>query len=300
MDIDLPARNLTLNAGMFSPSVTVGFRHLVLALGGIVDLSRVPGMPEHAFLMKSIGDAQELRGAVIDRLEEANLQRDEAAIKRLLTFVVVGGGYSGVETAGQILDLIQGINRFYPRIARPDYRVILIHSGAHLLPEISEDLGRYCEKNMIAPRRRDHPQRPRHLDDRQQGDPRRRPRPREPHGRLDRRQRAATPSSSTSARRNNIPTEKARIITDATMRVQGFDNLWAAGDCAAVPMAAAKEPPAEADGRSAMPGSPLRRRNIVRPTAQFAYRQGIVPREKSGQYPQGRRSHPPRPFTFKG
>ena len=120
VDIDLPARTLILNAGLFSPSITVGFDHLVLTLGGIVDLSRVPGMPEHAFLMKTIGDAQELRGAVIDRLEEANLQRDEPLIKRLLTFIVVGGGYSGVETAGQILDLIQGINRFYPRIARKD------------------------------------------------------------------------------------------------------------------------------------------------------------------------------------
>jgi len=110
MEVDLPDRTLTLNAGMYSPTVTLGFGHLVVAMGGIVDLSRVPGMPEHAFLMKTIGDAQELRGAVIDRLEEATLQRDEATIKRLLTFVIVGGGYSGVETAGQILDLIQGIN----------------------------------------------------------------------------------------------------------------------------------------------------------------------------------------------
>ena len=94
----------TLNAGHVQPQLTIGFDHLVVALGGIVDLSRVPGMPEHAFLMKSIGDAQELRGAIIDRLEEANLQTDEAAIKRLLTFVIVGGGYSGVETAAQMLD----------------------------------------------------------------------------------------------------------------------------------------------------------------------------------------------------
>lgn len=67
LDIELPARTLRLNAGQFSPEITVGFKHLVVALGGVVDLSRVPGMPEHAFLMKSIGDAQELRGAIIDR-----------------------------------------------------------------------------------------------------------------------------------------------------------------------------------------------------------------------------------------
>ena len=110
----------------------------MLALGGIVDLSRVPGMPEHAFLMKTVGDAMELRGAIIDRFEEANLQTDEAAIKRLLTFVIVGGGYSGVETAGQILDLIEASRAFTRASRRPDYRVVLVHSGAHLLPEISE------------------------------------------------------------------------------------------------------------------------------------------------------------------
>jgi NADH dehydrogenase len=298
IEVDLPARTLTLNAGMFSPSVTVGFGHLVLALGGIVDLSRVPGMPEHAYLMKSIGDAQELRGAVIDRLEEATLQQDETAIKRLLTFVVVGGGYSGVETAGQILDLIQGINRFYPRIARPDYRVILVHSGKHLLPEISEDLGRYCEKNMLA---------------------------RGVEIILNARVTSMTASKVTLGsgqvlesytvvstvgnaphpiivdlcKQNNIPTEKARIITDPTMRVQGFDHLWAAGDCAAVPMAAAKGASKQTSSDAAMPGSPFAAKEYCPPTAQFAYREGICLGKNLADILKGT-SNPPRPFKFKG
>jgi NADH dehydrogenase len=298
MEVELPERTLTLNAGIFSPPVTVGFKHLVVALGGIVDLSRVPGMPEHAFLMKSIGDAQELRGAVIDRLEEANLQRDEATIKRLLTFVVVGGGYSGVETAGQILDLIQGINRFYPRIARKDYRVILVHSGKHLLPEINEDLGAYCEKNMRA---------------------------RGVEIILNARVMSMTASKVTLGngqvlesytvvstvgnaphpilidlcKKNNIPTEKARIITDATMRVEGFENLWAAGDCAAVPMEAAKTAPKQASADAAMPGSAFAPRKYCPPTAQFAYRQGICLGRNLADILKGA-SNPPRRFTFKG
>jgi len=301
MDIDLPSRTLTLNAGIFSPTITVGFGHLVLSLGGIVDLSRVPGMPEHAYLMKSIGDAQELRGAVIDRLEEANLQRDPDSIRRLLTFVIVGGGYSGVETAGQILDLIQGINRFYPRIARRDYRVILIHSGAHLLPEISEDLGRYCEKNML------HRGVEIILNARVTsmtaskvtlGDGR----VLETHTVVSTVGNAPNPIIVDLCKTNKIPTEKARIITDATLRVEGFDNLWAAGDCAAVPMALSKEAArqaAVAKTDAAMAGSPFAPRKYCPPTAQFAYRQGICVGKNLANILKGAAT-PPQPFTFKG
>src|SRR4051812_33074209 len=102
--IDLTARKLTVQAGDFTGPPEISFRHLVLTLGGIVDLSRVPGMPEHALLMKNVGDALKLRGAIIDRFEEANVETDPECQRRLLTFVVVGGGYSGVETAGQLLD----------------------------------------------------------------------------------------------------------------------------------------------------------------------------------------------------
>jgi len=297
MDIDLPARSLTLDAGMYSPSITVGFNHLVIALGGIVDLSRCPGMPEHAFLMKSIGDAQELRGAIIDRLEEANLQRDEASIKRLLTFVVVGGGYSGVETAGQMLDLIQDINRFYPRIARPDYRVILVHSGKHLLPEISEDLGRYCEENMkqrgveiiLNARVTSMTASKVTLGDGTVL---------ETHTVVSTVGNAPNPILIDLCKRNNIPTEKARIITDASMRVNGFENLWAAGDCAAVPMAMkpGMEKPA---GDAAMPGSPFAAKKYCPPTAQFAYRQGICLGKNLADILKGA-SRPPRTFAFTG
>ena len=291
MEIDLPGRSLTLDAGLYSPSICIGFKHLVIALGGIVDLSRVPGMPEHAFLMKSIGDAQELRGALIDRLEEANLQQDEAAIKRLLTFVVVGGGYSGVETAGQMLDLIQDINRFYPHIARPDYRVVLIHSGAHLLPEISEELGRYCEKNMtgrgveliLNARVTSMTSGKVTLGD---------GRIIETHTVVSTVGNAPHPILVNLCKKNNIPTDKARIITDATLRVQGFENLWAAGDCAAVPMAARK-------GETAMTASPFAPRKYCPSTAQFAYRQGICLGKNLADILKGA-SNPPRTFTFTG
>jgi NADH dehydrogenase len=303
MEIDLPGRSLTLDAGMFSPSVTVCFRHLVIALGGIVDLSRVPGMPEHAFLMKTVGDAQELRGAIIDRLEEANLQEinprgDQAAIKRLLTFVIVGGGFSGVETAGQMLDLIQDINRFYPRIARPDYRVILIHSGAHLLPEISEDLGRYCEKNIstrgveliLNARVTSMTAGKVTLSTGQVI---------ETHTVVSTVGNAPHPILVELCKKNNIPTEKARIITDASLRVEGFENLWAAGDCAAVPMAVKKGAAQQPKAGAPMPGSPFAPQKYCPPTAQFAFRQGICLGKNLADILKGA-SNPPRTFTFTG
>jgi len=298
MDIDLPARLLTLNAGEFSPTLTVGFRHLVLGLGGIVDLSRVPGMPEHAFLMKSIGDAQEIRGAIIDRLEEATLQRTEADVKRLLTFVIVGGGFSGVETAGQILDLIYGIHRFYPRLARPDYRVVLIHSGAHLLPELNEDLGRYCEKNLtgrgieiiLNARCTSMTASKITLGD---------GRVIESHTVVSTVGNAPHPLLLDLCKKNNIPVEKGRVITDATLRVQGFDNFWAAGDCAAVPMAAGKGAAKQAAADSMMPASPFAAQRYCPPTAQFAYRQGVTLGKNLADILKADNT-PPRPFTFTG
>src|SRR5204863_6327274 len=77
-----------------------------------------------------------------------NLEADPANQARLLTIVVVGGGYSGVETAGQILDLALEMSDSYSRLRRDQVRVVLIHSGDHLLPEISASLGRYAEENL--------------------------------------------------------------------------------------------------------------------------------------------------------
>ena len=144
--IDLENRIITLNGGMFTPHVTVGFEHLMLAPGAGVDLSRTPGMGEHAYLMRTVGDAMKLRAAIISRLEEANLITNPKLRKELLSFVIVGGGYSGVETAGQIQDLILGARRFYENIEPDEPSVTLIHSGDRLLGMLSDSLGTYTGK----------------------------------------------------------------------------------------------------------------------------------------------------------
>lgn len=274
-DISVKENRLELTAGHFTRGVQIGFDHLVFALGGTVDLSRVPGMPEHAYLMKNVGDAQLLRAAVIDRLEEANFHADEAVIRRLLTFVVVGGGYSGVETAGQLNDLIQGVYRFYPRLRQFGFKVVLIHSRAHLLPEVSESLGAYCESDL---------------------------RSRGVEVMLEERVNAVTASkvflqsgriieSNTVvstvgnaphplivrlSERGTISCERGRIQTGPDMRVLNQEKLWAAGDCAAVPKAGGGNCP---------------------PTAQFALRQGTLLGKNVAAVLEGGDT---KPFTFTG
>ncbi len=287
--IDLPQRRLALNAGNFTGEINIGFQHLVVTIGGIVDLSRVPGMPEHAFLMKSVGDAIELRGAIIDRLEEATLCSDEAEARKLLTFVIVGGGYSGVETAGQILDLIQGIHKFYPRLAIPEFRVILIHSGPHLLPEISETLGHYCEKNMrergveiiLNARVTAMTSSKVALGD---------GRTIETHTVVSTVGNAPHPLVLDLCQKNNLECLKGRIATDSMMRVKGQKNLWAAGDCAAVPL----WDPVAMQKKLGDEKAPAK---FCPPTAQFAYRQGLLLGKNLADELAGRSL---KPFKFTG
>src|SRR5580692_4781009 len=109
--IDWASKTLLLDGGRFTRDHKVGFRHLVLALGSVTDMGAVPGMPEYGWPMKDVSDALRLRAALINRLEEANLVEDGETRTRLLTFVIVGGGYTGVETAGQVLSFLEQAHR---------------------------------------------------------------------------------------------------------------------------------------------------------------------------------------------
>ncbi len=280
--IDLAARCLTLDAGDYTPDISVEFGHLAMAPGSIVDLSRVPGMPEHAYVLKNVGDALEYRSAIIDRFEEANFQSDPATVRRLLTFVVVGGGYSGVETAGQVHDLIIGINRLYPRIAQEDYRVVLVHSREHLMPEVSESLAIYCEKTMRARglelllgcRVQAMTASKVILDNGESIDT---------HTVLSTVGNAAHPLI-VSLCEQGVTNVRQRLTTDPQLRVTGADRLWAAGDCAAVPMVGG-----EHDDQRAEKTCP--------PTAQFALREGTTMGRNIARSLRGRELES---FTFTG
>lgn len=251
-EIDLDGKRLWVDAGVYTSNVCVEFDQLVLALGGVVDLSRVPGMPEHGLVLKNVGDALRLRRTLIHRLEEANLATDPGTVRRLLTFVVVGGGYSGVETAGQILDLVADVKCLYQNLSDQSARVVLVHSGPFLLQDIGERLGRYAEEQLRA-RGLEILLNTRvgaitatkvFLQDRSSI---------ESCTVVSTVGNAPHPLLVAMAAKKGLETIKGRIVTEPTLQVKGHPWLWAAGDCAAVPM-------------GDQPTCP--------PTAQFALRQG--------------------------
>ena len=124
------------------------YDQLVLACGTNANLDVVRGMSSYALPLKTLGDALFLRNRIIARLEQAELQPDAALRRWLMSFVVVGGGFSGVETTGELADFLHASLRYYKRIRREDVRIVLLHSGERLLPEISASLGAFTLRKM--------------------------------------------------------------------------------------------------------------------------------------------------------
>jgi NADH dehydrogenase len=118
---------------------------LVIALGGETNFFGIPDLSDHAFTIKTLGDAIILRNHVINMLEQADVEDEDENLKTsLLTFVIVGGGFSGVETVGELNDFIQdSIRHYYHNIKRENARVILVNSGTRVLPEVTEDLSEF-------------------------------------------------------------------------------------------------------------------------------------------------------------
>ena len=127
---------------------TLSYDHLVIACGRSVNLGSVPGMSDHAFPLKSVGDAMALRAHVIQQLENAEVCSDPVQRRWYLSFIIVGGGFSGVEVAGEINDLVRHSRRFYPNISAEEISVTLVHSGDHILPELSLELRTFAEHEM--------------------------------------------------------------------------------------------------------------------------------------------------------
>jgi NADH dehydrogenase len=232
--IDFAAKKLVMDGGRFTRNHEVGFAHLVLALGSVTNLEAIPGMGDYGLPMKNVADALRLRSALINRLEEANVTEDEATRARLLTFVIVGGGYTGVETAGQIMDFIRGARRYYTHLGAAPIRVVLVHSRDALLGDIGPALGNYAERvltrNGVEVR----------LNTRVTAVTARRVVLGEA-GAIDANTvittigNAPNPVMLDLCRQAGITTEKGRVPTEPTLRVAGHDWLWAAGDGAAVP-----------------------------------------------------------------
>src|SRR5437660_9102879 len=145
-EIDLPNKRVLISRGYRNHSHEIDYDHLIIALGSITNFYDIPGLADLAVPMKSLRDAIQLRAQILRHLEEANFECNPAERQSLLTFVVAGGGFAGVETVAALNDFVREALPFFPALGEGMLRVLLVHSGSVILPELGEDLGRHTQK----------------------------------------------------------------------------------------------------------------------------------------------------------
>jgi NADH dehydrogenase len=227
--IDLRNRSVVVDHGFDAHHHLLEYDHLVIALGSVTNFYRLPGLESRALTMKSLGDAIHLRNRVIATLEEGATEC-AAAEEGLLTFVVAGGGFAGVETIAGINDFVREALRFYPRLSVDRIRMVLVHPGPLILPELGPELGAYAQKQLAArgiriiinARVAGVTDSDVLLDDGR---------------RIPTRLLVWTAGTSPHPLIRELPCalDRGRIAVDATLAVAGFEGVWALGDCAVVP-----------------------------------------------------------------
>jgi NADH dehydrogenase len=227
-DIDPDARRVSVRRRQSGEHFSVAYDALVVALGSVTDFRAVPGMAEHALGVRTLGDAFYLRNRALSMLEDAASEPDPERRKTLLTFVVVGGGSTGVEVAAELQDLVHTARRTFATLPEPE--VILVHSRAYVVSEFGERLGRYATKKLrqagvriVLGRRLTRVEADRvELDDGTQLS-------------------TATVVSTVGNAPHPVVAKLAGstgprgwIKPDATFAVPGLDRVWALGDCASI------------------------------------------------------------------
>jgi len=208
------------------------YDELVLACGQRPRVDLVEGMDRYGNPLATVGDALHLRNRILARLEQATIEPDKATRDWLTRFVVVGGGFSGVEVAGELFDFLCAAVRYYKNVAAQDCRVTLLHAGDRLLPELSARLGEVAGKN-FAKRGIDVRLDARAVQVDADGVT------------LENGERIGGGTVITTigtqpqpfADAVDLPKDRGRFVTGPDMRVEGADGVWALGDCALVPNA---------------------------------------------------------------
>ena len=148
--IDLEKKQVAVTHGSDHHSHDLPYDHLVIGLGAISNFYQVPRLEERTLTMKSLGDAIYLRNHLIQNLEEADTECAVKACLRepLMTCVVAGAGFAGVETIAAVNDFVREALHFYRNLSPEQIRMVLVHSGPVILPELSERLGHYAQKKL--------------------------------------------------------------------------------------------------------------------------------------------------------
>src|SRR5499427_10687947 len=253
-DIDVENRKVMLDASMTgreSCQSELGYDHLVFALGAVSNYLGLSNVQRLAFDFKSLIDAIRIRNHVIDMFERADRERDPEARRPLLTFVIAGGGFAGVELAGALNDFARGILADYPNLSGKDVRVVLVHARERILPELSESLGRYAQEHMEM--RGVEFRLNTRLTDAREGVVVL------SNGEIPADTLVWTAGTAPNPLVKTVPSEKDKrgaLIVAQDLSVAGHAGVWALGDCAAV-----------VDAKSGRP---------CPPTAQFAQREAAT------------------------
>lgn len=269
--IDLPKKTVVVSHGFQPHTHELSYDYLVVSLGCITNFYNLPGLAERALTMKSLGDAIHLRNRLIAHLEEADTECATQFREPLLTFVVAGGGFAGVETIGGLNDFVREALPHYPRVPAELVRMVLVHSGDLILPELGEKLGRYAQRKLSDAKIEIHTNKKvAAVDD-----------------------DGVTLSDGAFIRTNTViwtagtsphpllatlpcARERGRLVVNEYLELPEWPGVWALGDCAIVP-----------DGRTGKPHPP---------TAQHALREGkiVASNVEAAVRQTGRRT----PFTF--
>jgi NADH dehydrogenase len=235
--IDLDRRRVVAAAGFGSQQLFLEYDHLVIALGNVTSFAGQSGLAEHALPFKYLGDALVLRNHAIHVLEEADIEPDPEMRRSLLTFVVAGGGFSGVEAVAELNDFVRAAAKSFRNVRAEEIRVLLLHAGGLILPELPESLAGFAQRLLMK---------------------------RGVELRLDTRLGGATADAALLAGGERIPTrtlvstvpsgpnplvaalrcrkDRGRIVTAPHLELPEYPGVWAVGDCALIPDAKTGQP----------------------------------------------------------
>jgi NADH dehydrogenase len=229
----------------------IPYDHLVFALGSVSNYLGMANIEKYAYNFKSLLDAIRIRNHVIEMFERADLLPDPSLRSPLLTFVIAGGGFAGVELAGALNDFAHGIVADYPNIHPNELSVVLVNSRDRILPELSESLARYAQEKMeirgVTFRLNSR------LVDARLGAVVLN------NGEILTETLVWTAGTAPNPLVRSLPLEKDRrgaLLVNSSLALPGHSRLWALGDCAAV-----------TDANTGQP---------CPPTAQFALREAEV------------------------
>jgi len=130
-------------------SISIHYDFLVVALGSETNFFGMADVEKNAYTMKTLNDAVVLRNRIIDMLEQAENETNPILRKSFLNFVVAGGGFAGIETAGELMDLILDARKHYPTIHKDDLKVVVIEALPMILPGFNEKLAEFAKQKLI-------------------------------------------------------------------------------------------------------------------------------------------------------